>query len=332
MKRLIFYKKLILLLSLIFASSFIYSQSQTKHTVVKGETYYSISKKYGISVDELCSANNLNTSDVLKVGQILNIPQKTSAAISSSSAANSSSSASSSSSAASSANKNQSSTNTSETSSQKTDSSSNSANSTSNSANSTRKFDTYTVQKGDTFYRIAKINGISVSELKQINNLADDTILKVGDKLKIPVTILDTKNANLPDLPSNDPRNYSTKKGDSSLTWPVKNPKVTYMNGKVSGVQLSARKNEEVTAIRAGTVMYVGNYRGYGQVVFVQSKTGHIYVYSGLGTIKVKKGEYVVFGDVLGTAGTDSIKGTSQICLMVFQKSVPVDPAKAPRG
>ncbi len=318
MKRLIFYKKLILLLSLIFASSFIYSQ--TKHTVVKGETYYSISKKYGISVDELCSANKLNTSDVLKVGQILNIPQKNSEA-------NSSSSASSSNSAASSANKNQSSANTSATSSQKTASSA-----TSNSASSTRKFDTYTVQKGDTFYRIAKINGITVNELKEMNNLADDKVLKVGDKLKIPVTILDTKNANLPDLPSNDPRNYSSKKGDSSLTWPVKNPKVTYMNGKVSGVQLSARKNEEVTTIRAGTVMYVGNYRGYGQVVFIQSKTGHIYVYSGLGTIKVKKGEYVVFGDVLGTAGTDSIKGTHQICLMVFQKSVPVDPAKAPRG
>lgn len=318
MKRLIFYKKLILLLSLIFASSFIYSQ--TKHTVVKGETYYSISKKYGISVDELCSANKLNTSDVLKVGQILNIPQKNSAA-------NSSISASSSNSAASSANKNQSSANTSATSSQKTASSA-----TSNSASSTRKFDTYTVQKGDTFYRIAKINGITVNELKEMNNLADDKVLKVGDKLKIPVTILDTKNANLPDLPSNDPRNYSSKKGDSSLTWPVKNPKVTYMNGKVSGVQLSARKNEEVTTIRAGTVMYVGNYRGYGQVVFIQSKTGHIYVYSGLGTIKVKKGEYVVFGDVLGTAGTDSIKGTHQICLMVFQKSVPVDPAKAPRG
>lgn len=306
MKRLIFYKKLILLLSLIFASSFIYSQSQTKHTVVKGETYYSISKKYGISVDDLCSANNLNTSDVLKVGQVLNIPQ------------NSKSSA---------ENSNQSSAN----SSNSTVSKSNSSNSSENSS-AARKFDTYTVQKGDTFYRIAKINGITVNELKKMNNLADDTVLKVGDKLKIPVTILDTKNANLPDLPSNDPRNYSSKKGDSSLTWPVKNPKVTYMNGKVSGVQLSAQKDEKVTTIRAGTVMYVGNYRGYGQVVFVQSKTGHIYVYSGLGTIKVKKGEYVVFGDVLGTAGTDSIKGTHQICLMVFQKSVPVDPAKAPRG
>ncbi len=289
MKRLCFFKKINILLCVLFCSSFAFSQ--TKHTVAKGETFYSISKKYSITVDELCAANSLSKSDVLKTGQVLQIPQKESSLP------------------------------------EKNEKSSSDKNSS-----SARKYDTYTVQKGDTFYRIAKINGISVDELKKLNNISSDDVLKAGDKLKIPVTIVDTKNASLPDLPSNDPRNYSAKKGDSSLAWPVKNPVVTYMNGKVSGVQLSAKKNENVTAIRAGTVMYVGNYRGYGQVIFVQSKTGHIYVYSGLGLIKVKKGDYVVFGDVLGTAGTDSIKGTSQICLMVFQKSVPIDPAKAPRG
>ena len=34
-----------------------------------------------------------------------------------------------------------------------------------------RKFDTYTVQKGDTFYRIAKVNAITVDELKKLNGL-----------------------------------------------------------------------------------------------------------------------------------------------------------------
>ena len=195
-----------------------------------------------------------------------------------------------------------------------------------------RKFDVYTVQKGDTFYRIAKVNGITVDELKTLNELTNASVLKVGQTLKIPATIVDTSSVTLPDLTSSDPRTYSTKKGDSSLEWPVQNPTVTYIQGKVSGVQLSAQKNEAVTSIRAGTVMYVGNYRGYGQVVFVQSKTGHIYAYAGLGSISVKKGDYVVFGDTLGTAGTDSIKGTSQISLMVFLKSNPIDPAKAPRG
>ncbi|MBQ2481081.1 MAG: peptidoglycan DD-metalloendopeptidase family protein, partial [Treponema sp.] len=79
-------------------------------------------------------------------------------------------------------------------------------------------------------------------------------------------------------------------------------------------------------------VMYTGIYRGYGQVVFVQSKTGHIYAYTGLNSTAVQKGDYVVFGDKLGTAGIDAINGASQISLMVFQKSNPIDPAKAPRG
>ncbi|MBO4404153.1 MAG: M23 family metallopeptidase [Treponema sp.] len=250
------------------------------HTVEKGETFYSISRKYGITVDELCSVNSLTKNDVLKAGQKLSIPSKDD-----------------------------------------------------KSAASERKFDVYTVQKGDTLFSIARKNGISVDELKKLNSLDGSSVLKAGDKLKIPATILDTKTASLPELPkATDPRNYSDKKGDSSLVWPVKASEVTYVKGKVSGVQLSAAKNENVTAVRSGTVMYVGNYRGYGQVVFVQSKTGHIYAYSGLGSIKVKKGEYVVFGDVLGTAGIDSLKQKSQILFMVFQKSIPIDPAKAPRG
>ncbi|MBQ0039710.1 MAG: LysM peptidoglycan-binding domain-containing protein [Treponema sp.] len=272
------------------------------YVVQKDDTFYRIAKNNSITVDELLSANGFTSNEVLKAGKKIKIPRKggTSAAeISKADAPKETKAA--------------------ET---KTEEPKTSA---------VRKYDTYTVQKGDTFYRIAKVNAITVDELKSLNGLDSNSELKAGQKLKIPVTIVDTANANLPSLPD-DPRKYSSKKGDPSLSWPVKNPTITYMTGKISGVQLGCAKNENVTAIRAGTVMYVGNYRGYGQVVFVQTKTGHIYVYSGLGTIKVKKGDYVVFGDVIGTAGTDSIKGTNQMCLMVFQKSSPIDPAKAPRG
>ena len=78
--------------------------------------------------------------------------------------------------------------------------------------------------------------------------------------------------------------------------------------------------------------MYVGVYRGFGQVVFVQSKTGLIYAYTGLGGVKVRKGEYAVAGAELGTAGLDSISQKSQITFMVFQNGQPIDPAKAPRS
>ncbi|MCQ2240319.1 LysM peptidoglycan-binding domain-containing protein [Treponema sp.] len=267
------------------------------YVVQKDDTFYRIAKNNSITVDELLEINGFTKNEVLKVGKKIKIPHKGVA---------------------------------SSTEGSKTESKTVETNSADTKVEA-RKFDTYTVQKGDTFYHIAKVNAITVDELKTLNGLDSKSELKAGQKLKIPVTIVDTANANLPSLPD-DPRKYSAKKGDPNLSWPVKNPTITYMTGKISGVQLGCAKNENVTAIRAGTVMYVGNYRGYGQVVFVQTKTGHIYVYSGLGSIKVKKGDYLVFGDVIGTAGTDSIKGTNQMCLMVFQKSSPIDPAKAPRG
>ncbi|MBD2703057.1 LysM peptidoglycan-binding domain-containing protein [Spirosoma sp. BT702] len=41
------------------------------HTVEAGQTYYSISKLYGLSVDQLMAMNNLTNNDVLEVGQQL---------------------------------------------------------------------------------------------------------------------------------------------------------------------------------------------------------------------------------------------------------------------
>ena len=67
-------------------------------------------------------------------------------------------------------------------------------------------------------------------------------------------------------------------------------------------------------------------------MIFVQSKTGLIYAYTGLSGIKVKKGEYVVYGDELGSVGVDSITNSPTLTLMVFRNGTPIDPAKAPRG
>ena len=159
------YRKNILFLSILFLTV-CFSFAGT-HAVEKGETYYSISRKYGISVEQLCAVNNLTVNDVLKVGQKLSIPEKNV---------------------------------------EKKNLPSSSP--VKNTLSAERKFDTYTVQKGDTFYRIAKVNGISVEELKGLNNLDSDTVLKAGQRLKIPVTIVDTS-ASLPSLPSSDPRKYS---------------------------------------------------------------------------------------------------------------------------
>ena len=41
------------------------------HTIVKGDTLYSISKKYGLSVDEVRQLNNLKPDQPIKAGQKL---------------------------------------------------------------------------------------------------------------------------------------------------------------------------------------------------------------------------------------------------------------------
>ena len=53
--------------------------------------------------------------------------------------------------------------------------------------------------------------------------------------------------------------------------------------------------------------------------------------YSWLGSVHVKKGDYVVCGDTVGTAGKNAA-GSPSLIFMVFQNGMPIDPAKAPRG
>ncbi len=273
--------------------------ADSAYRVEKGDTLYSISRKYQITVAELRTANNLSESDVLKAGQKLVIPTAdigTAAALSAAGGLNA----------------------------EKTASVS----------------EIYTVQKGDTLYGIARRNGMTVPELLALNGMDSTAVIKTGEKIKIrapekAAAVAAVHNEERQEIlsPAPDTRTYgATSEADRSTSWPVRNPDVTYVKGKVSGVQLSAKLNEPVTAVRAGTVMYVGVYRGFGQVLFVQSKTGLIYAYTGMGSIKVRKGDYVLSGTELGTAGSDSITGKPQITFMVFQNGQPVDPAKAPRG
>ena len=67
-----FCKRLITLSILLITAAFLYADISYK--VEKGDTLYSISRKYQITVAELRTANNLSENDVIKVGQKLIIP------------------------------------------------------------------------------------------------------------------------------------------------------------------------------------------------------------------------------------------------------------------
>ena len=300
--RLSFVKKTLLICAILFAAS-ISLFADTTYKVEKGDTLYSISRKYQITVAELRAANNLSENDVIKVGQKLKIPTadiSNAAALATDNKATTSGSA---------------------------------------TLSATKATKEYTVVKGDTMYSISKKNGMTLAEFMALNGLDSNSVIKVGQKLKIytatgvPEPVEGQKTTSTTTTTAPDTRTYGTTvTADKNTVWPVKNPTVTQVKGKVGGVQLSAQVNEPVVCIREGTVMYVGVYRGFGQVLFVQSKTGVIYTYTGLGSVSVKKGDYVVYNQQLGTAGTDPISGKPGITFMVFQNGQPIDPAKAPRN
>ncbi|MCL1939303.1 MAG: LysM peptidoglycan-binding domain-containing protein [Desulfovibrionaceae bacterium] len=126
----------------------------THYTVRQGDTPFAIALKFGITLDALCEANNLNRAKpVLKVGQKLSVQgARASGGASPSGPGVRPSPASASSGAA--------------------------------ALTTTRNV---TVQAGDTLFSIAAKNGTSVSVLQKANKLGSSTTLKVGQKLIIPV-------------------------------------------------------------------------------------------------------------------------------------------------
>jgi LysM repeat protein len=274
--------KLVFLCFCLWSFSAVVFAAAQDYVVQKGETLYSISRSFSVSVDDICRENGIQKNGTLKAGQKLKIPQL-------------------------------------ETKSQ--------------SALPSLKPQTYSVTRDDTLFSIARKFSMSVDELKKINNLTTDTI-KVGQPLKVYESAEESPHqfSILLENAFTDPRNYAGKQGDTSLVWPVKASSVTYVAGKISGVQLGAKKDENVSSISRGTVMFSGLYRGFGQVVFVQNSLGYVYVYTGLANVAVQKGDAVTLGSVLGKTGVDSLNGKSGLTFMVYKNGKPMDPASAPRG
>jgi len=95
-------------------------KDQNLYTVAKGDSLWSISKKYNTTVNDLKNINNLS-SNVLSIGQLLKIPSKR----------------------------------------------------------------TYIVKKGDSLWSIAKNNNTTVDKLKSVNNISNN-LLSIGQVLILP--------------------------------------------------------------------------------------------------------------------------------------------------
>ncbi len=119
------------------------------YIVTKGDNLWSIAKKHGVTVKQLAAANKISTDTVLKLGQKLALPAKSSATAAAVTAP---------------------------------------APLSAPAAPVAPKTEsiTHVVKAGETLGAIAKKYQVKVGEIATANNIADPTKLRVGQSLKIP--------------------------------------------------------------------------------------------------------------------------------------------------
>lgn len=160
------------------------------HVVQSGDTLYAIAKKYGISLVDLLSLNKLN-SNMIYVGDRLVLPDSIVVEE--------------------------------ETPMQEVDEETTTPTTPTETPSNTTTA-SYTVVAGDTLYKIANANGLTISELKSLNTLTSDTIY-VGQKLllgKAATTTPDTtENGSNSNTGQTTTQSYTVKSGDT--LWSIAN-------------------------------------------------------------------------------------------------------------
>ncbi len=105
----------------------------------------------------------------------------------------------------------------------------------------------------------------------------------------------------------------------------VKHPQygtVTFNNGIV----IKAELGRPVKSVHDGRVAYVGELKGYGQVVILEHEGGYYTLFGHLYKVLVKRGEAVKKGFELGLVGDYGLSDVSGLYFEVRQGGVPRDP------
>ena len=92
------------------------------------------------------------------------------------------------------------------------------------------------------------------------------------------------------------------------------------------GVDIDAERGEDILAAADGVVVKAGVGNGYGKMVRIQHSDGFSTLYAHLRKIKVKAGQKVRKGDVIGKAGNTGTSSGVHLHFEILKNEVHVDP------
>lgn len=176
------------------------------------------------------------------------------------------------------------------------------------------------VSSGETLFGVARQYGVGPIDLATENNVDLTYMLKIGEKIKIPLdnNIVIAEN-DVPRKASNDMyvgkvrEKMSSRKINCDLAfgWPVYSTSVIYGYGetmnngtKLDGVVIASSAKKNIIASYSGEVAYAGeDIPEYGKLMIIKHKGNWMTVYGYIDQFTKKVGDKVVKGDLIGIVG-----------------------------
>lgn len=183
------------------------------------------------------------------------------------------------------------------------------------------------VESGQTAYRIAKAYGIEPRTLLEENRIDDPRTLQPGQLLWIPGAT-DTRT-----VPPLQLRETSSRLSGKRLVMPLRGSISSGFgrrNGRMhDGIDILAPEGAAVRAAGYGVVMYAGNgMRGYGNAIVLDHGDGVTTLYGHLKRFRVRSGDAVAAGGVIGEVGDTGNATTTHLHFELRLEGEGVDPEK----
>jgi len=230
---------------------------------------------------------------------------------------------------------------------------------------------THVVAPGETLHSIARHYGKSVMLIAKANNIAPDTMLRVGQRIVIPglqtaqtapaaaapprvaapvtppagPTIATAESPHSARVATPEtPEQTSTIKtaepagGLPNFRWPVRGRIIAGFGPTPNGLQndginVAVPEGTPIKAAEDGVVAYAGNeLKGYGNLVLVRHANGFVTAYAHASEILVKRGESVKRGQVIAKSGETGNVTSPQLHFEIRKGATPVDPAQYLNG
>lgn len=170
---------------------------------------------------------------------------------------------------------------------------------------------TYTVQRGDTLYKIARQHGQTVDELMRVNSIKDPSRLRVGQVLRVrggSGGVLPSAGSTTAQTPPQSRAASVAAPRHINLVWPAQGSHQRGTGNHSQGVFIKGQRGAPIKAAAAGRVVYAGSgLRGYGNMVIIAHDNQFLTVYAHNDELLVKENESIKQGQQIARMGnTDS--------------------------